>query len=300
MALEVNGSTNYDEQKDVKSLIKNYNKYDYIFLLEAAIRVERRYNSELNTLTKLNNIIKLEEIKNIILEITSKFNNKDLIKFKEYITDYTNSNTIRSINFQDYEENKRLLNFSLNIIENEEIVKLKIRDAFIKFLYICYIELNNKIPKKLDKIKTEFSALILNQGSHFKNKDSEFYKWAINYMKDNPDYKSQNYSPINESDFKNTVEIIFDFLYYENRDRYENLKNKLSNAWNQKTHREKNKGKKSYYYVLSEKTKKELELLCFVNKCTEEQLLEKLISERYVKDCKLATGEEKYRLPPNS
>ena len=35
MALEVNGSTYYDEQKDVKSLIKNYNKYDYIFLLEA-------------------------------------------------------------------------------------------------------------------------------------------------------------------------------------------------------------------------------------------------------------------------
>lgn len=58
MALEVNGSTNYDEQKDVKSLIKNYNKYDYIFLLEAAIRVERRYNSELNTLTKLYNKIR--------------------------------------------------------------------------------------------------------------------------------------------------------------------------------------------------------------------------------------------------
>jgi len=205
MALEVNGSTYYDEQKDVKSLIKNYNKYDYIFLLEAAIRVERRYNRELNTLKKLNNITKLEEIKNIILEITSKFNNEDLTELKEYITKYTNLNTIRSINFQDYEENKRLLNFSLNILENEKIVKSKIRNDFIKFLYICYIELNNKIPKKLDKIKTEFSDLILDQDSHFKNKDNEFYKWAINYMKDNPDYKSQNYSHINESDFKNTV-----------------------------------------------------------------------------------------------
>lgn len=93
-------------------------------------------------------------------------------------------------------------------------------------------------------------------------------------MKDNPDYKSQNYSPINESDFKNTQKLFLTFLYYENRDRYENLKNKLSNAWNQ-THREKIKVKKLLLRFIR-KTKKELELLCFVNKCTEEQLLEKL------------------------
>ena len=107
-------------------------------------------------------------------------------------------------------------------------------------------------------------------------------------------YHSTIYAPITDDEYKTTVNIIFDKLFDENEDIYAALKDKLSNAWYQKKYRQKNKGKKPHYYALSKKAKEALHILALKRNLKEEEVIENLINEFYVKECVDALGETLY------
>lgn len=298
--LEVTGRNSKKEisyKIEVNRILNTFNLYDLIWILEIAIEIEHKYGKiSNNTEDMLNNISDIKEIKNLILGFSEKYRTRDFEEFKDLIQNYQTKNRIRGIDFVLYKENPRLLKFSLNYITSQERLKIfKIRNDFINFLYLSYVYLDEDISEKLDQIKKYFSEIVTKHNTHFKNKnDTNFYQWAFKYMVNNPDYDMNNYSPINESDFEYCVESYFDYLCYKNIDRYENYKKRLNGAWSQKKHNEKYKGKKEYLYILSKKAKEELEKLCFINQCKEEEMLEKLISERFVKDYKNALGDDRY------
>ena len=110
----------------------------------------------------------------------------------------------------------------------------------------------------------------------------------------NEKYHSTAYTPITDEEYRTTVNIIFDKLFDENEDIYAALKDKLANAWYQKKYRQKNKGKKPHYYALSKKTIESLHILAFKRNMSEEQIIENLINEFYVKECADISGNSLY------
>ncbi len=72
------------------------------------------------------------------------------------------------------------------------------------------------------------------------------------------------------------------------------MKNKIKNAWTQKEYRKSNLHKKSHYYPLTKKAKQELAELAMLENVSESKILERLISESYLKNCVNALGENKY------
>ncbi len=59
-------------------------------------------------------------------------------------------------------------------------------------------------------------------------------------------------------------------------------------------YRQKNKGKKPHYYALSKKAKEALHILALKRNLKEEEVIENLINEFYVKECVDALGETLY------
>ena len=72
------------------------------------------------------------------------------------------------------------------------------------------------------------------------------------------------------------------------------MKNKIKNAWTQKEYRKSNLHKKIHYYPLTKKAKQELAELAMLENVSESKILERLISESYLKNCVNALGEKKY------
>ena len=110
----------------------------------------------------------------------------------------------------------------------------------------------------------------------------------------NEKYHSTAYTPITDEEYRTTVNIIFDKFFDENEDIYAALKDKLANAWYQKKYRQKNKGKKPHYYALSKRAKEALHILAFKRNLTEEEVIENLINEFYVKECVNVQGQSLY------
>lgn len=103
-------------------------------------------------------------------------------------------------------------------------------------------------------MKDTYSQIVLEKPLHFKKYDHiDFYRWVIQYLKDDRNlsraFNLREYHPIQDSDFKDTALSIFDKIYDEDINAYCVLKDKISNAWYQKAYRQKNKGKKHYYFL---------------------------------------------------
>ena len=210
---------------------------------------------------------------------------------------------IRGRNIHQYQSNKRLLFFTLNEIkirdrENYKLIN-SILNPYIRLLYIIFIYEEYYLDnRELDYIEKTYAKIITEKNLHFKKYDHvEFYKWAKNYMDEDQDnYRKFNNTPIipiEDSDFSIVVNSIFDRMYTENPHIYSALKDKLANAWYQKVHRAKNKGK-AHRYFLTDKALESLKVLSLKYDKTEEKMIEHLINKCFVEECADYSGQSMY------
>lgn len=304
--------SNTEEINQLRSALKQLNESDLLpalCLMEMDIESNsfRDFHKDLNRklmrpfIQKLNTIKVLSEIRQIILDYYST-------QEWDYIDDYLRElETLKSLlknrgrDISKYQSNPRLLAFALHYYEKQfrrgDNIINDINNHFFRFLFIIFCHPDySQSTVELNIIEEKFSQLTNSHLIHFvKNDTIDFYRWSKNYMDDhNEKYHSTAYTPITDEEYRTTVNIIFDKLFDENEDIYAALKDKLSNAWYQKKYRQKNKGKKPHYYALSKRAKEALHILAFKRNMSEEQIIENLINEFYVKECVDVRGQSLY------
>lgn len=304
--------SNIEEINQLRSALKQLNESDLVpalCLMEMDIESNsfRDFQKEMDRklirpfIQRLNTIKVLSEIRQIILDYYST-------QEWDYIDDYLRElETLKSLlknrgrDISKYQSNPRLLAFTLHYYEKQfrrgDSIINDINNHFFRFLFIIFCHPDySQSTVELNIIEEKFSQLTNSHLIHFvKNDTIDFYRWAKNYMDDhNEKYHSTAYTPITDEEYRTTVNIIFDKLFDENEDIYAALKDRLSNAWYQKKYRQKNKGKKPHYYALSKKTIESLHILAFKRNMSEEQIIENLINEFYVKECADALGDPLY------
>ena len=294
--------TTKSPQDELRTYLNKCNPEDLIWMLFVMNRgIE---NSSDVDIKKINSIKNITELRGIIL---NNFQNSDENQIKNYIEDleeFKESLEIRGRDFSKYEQDQRKLYFALYFIykkHNEDSYEeLYIKNIYFKFIYIIftyrYFYSDNSI---FDDIEREFDTIILKYPDHFKNHDQDtFYIFAKNYidhnLKHNRSFKIRRYLHINDSsNYRVTVNSIFDFLSLEDESTYNYFKRKLSNAWYQKSYREKNKGKEHYYFLTKQATKN-LELLTKKLNLTDEKVIEYLINEYHKEHCLDEDGKPIY------
>lgn len=304
--------SNLEEINQLKSALKQLDEGDLVpalFLMEMDIESNsfRDFQKELDRkvmrpfIQRLNTIKGLSEIRQIILDYYSA-------QKWHYIDDYLRELETFKLNLKNrgrdiskYQSDSRLSAFALHYYEKQfrrgDSIVNNINNHFFRFLFIIFCHPDySQSTVELNIIEEKFSQLINSHLIHFvKNDTIDFYRWAKNYMDDhNEKYHSTAYTPITDEEYRTTVNIIFDKLFDENEDIYAALKDKLANAWYQKKYRQKNKGKKPHYYALSKRAKEALHILAFKRNLTEEEVIENLINEFYVKECTDALGDSLY------
>ena len=304
--------SNLEEINQLKSALKQLDEGDLVpalFLMEMDIESNsfRDFQKELDRkvmrpfIQRLNTIKGLSEIRQIILDYYSA-------QKWHYIDDYLRELETFKVNLKNrgrdmskYQSDSRLSAFALHYYEKQfrrgDSIVNDINNHFFRFLFIIFCHPDySQSTVELNIIEEKFSQLTNSHLIHFaKNDTIDFYRWAKSYMDDhNEKYHSAAYTPITDEEYRTTVNIIFDKLFDENEDIYAALKDKLANAWYQKKYRQKNKGKKAHHYVLQKKTLDALHNLAFKWKMSHEQVIERLINEHYVKECKDASGEPLY------
>ncbi|MBP6151858.1 MULTISPECIES: hypothetical protein [unclassified Acinetobacter] len=304
--------SNIEEINQLRSALKQLNEGDLVpalLLMEMDIELNsfRSFHEEMDRklmrsfIQRLNTIKGLSEIRKIILDYysTQKWG---------YIDDYLKELETIKLNLKNrardiskYQSDSRLLAFALHYYEKQfrrgDSIVNDINNHFFRFLFIIFCHPDySQSTVELNIIEEKFSQLTNNHLIHFvKNDTIDFYRWAKSYMDDhNEKYHSTVYTPITDEEYRTTINIIFDKLFDENKDIYAALKDKLSNAWYQKKYRQKNKGKKPHYYALSKRAKEALHILAFKRNLSEEEVIENLINERYIKECVDSQGNSLY------
>lgn len=299
---------------NIKAEIKNLVADDYIWLLHLINKVDIEYSigetidhsdKELreNNVEEINSTKSLNELYNLFLNKFDRLNNT----YKNYLIDdirqYISKTSHRSIDLSKYKSNNRMLAFVVNKINRDSYPEVdQINNLYFRFLYIVSIcEINRDVTRKLNRAERKFSKIITEAPLHLKNHDTdEFYRWCFKYLLENSrDYSLANlkrHNPICDEDFKTSVMIILDQLYEEDNKSYIILKQKISNAWYQKTYRKENKGRKHYYFF----TDKSYECLKVISKkknLSEEKTIENLINEYFSKHCIYeSNGNSKYSI----
>lgn len=304
--------SNLEEINQLKSALKQLDEGDLVpalFLMEMDIESNsfRDFQKELDRkvmrpfIQRLNTIKGLSEIRQIILDYYSA-------QKWHYIDDYLRELETFKLNLKNrgrdiskYQSDSRLSAFALHYYEKQfrrgDSIVNNINNHFFRFLFIIFCHPDySQSTVELNIIEEKFSQLTNSHLIHFaKNDTIDFYRWAKSYMDDhNEKYHSAAYTPITDEEYRTTVNIIFDKFFDENEDIYAALKDKLANAWYQKKYRQKNKGKKPHYYALSKRAKEALHILAFKRNMSEEQIIENLINEFYVKECVDVQGQSLY------
>lgn len=290
--------------KELKLFIKESTDEDMIWILHVMNKDQEEYrnNYRLNgtedyllqlDIRTLNTINNTDEIKNRISDTYNHLNEREIYNFVSSLKCFRDTLIIRGRNLDEYKKNKRLLYFTLNSISENEYqynTFKEIKNEYFRLLYTIFM-----LPRyydsnrSLDNINAHFSDILSKKPLHFKKfNNDDFYRWAKSYMDQDREnsrvHNSLNYSPINAEEYSLVINAIFDSLLNKDTNIYKAIKDKISNAWHQKIFREKNKGRKHHYY-LTDKTLECLEILAEKHNVTKEKIIEKLINDRYAKEC---------------
>lgn len=266
-----------------------FNKSEVAYRFSELTRREREISGLKSDIDNLNSFKQLKDIKSFIIKYCEDYRSSRIDDLLDDLVDFKSGIEVSGIDFTEFKNNKRFLNFACKLLNDEvrERELTNFKSQYINFLYIAltypsYYE----NPRRIERVVNKFSEIYSKYPSHFKgDEDNSFYIWAKKYMDENPAYRSKSYSPTEESEYCIVFNSIFDMLYYENEEVHYALRKKISNAWYQKKHRQKNKGKKENYYALTKKAKECLKALCYTRNLNESQVIESLINEHYTKEC---------------
>lgn len=301
---------------ELSKLVKSLSSEDYVWLIHLVNKDEIEYKCKItirdldsdlieDDIKSLNNIHNINEVKDIVLNKYKNFNDKEINYFLRRIEEHKESISFRMYDFLKYKNDQRLLAFTLYKILNEEnsshVAIKDIHQKYLRFIYIIFVLKNSdRFFKNLERIEKEFSKILIKNSLHFKNCDNiEFYKWALNYIQNNRQlsrrFSLTEYSPTQDSEFKDAILSIFDQIYSTDLNAYQVLKDKIGNAWYQKNYRKKNKGRK-HYYLFTDQTFECLQIIAKKKNTNEEHVLESLINEYFAKHCTNNNGKAIYSL----
>lgn len=303
--------------KELKLFIKESTDEDMIWILHVMNKDQEEYrnNCRLNgtedyllqlDIRTLNTINNTDEIKNRISDTYNHLNEREIYNFVSSLKCFRDTLIIRGKDISDYKTNKRLLYFTFHSMSSDREISwrtmLTIQNDYFRFLYMLFISPSfSRSSRFLNNIEERFSTILAKNELHFKSFDSnDFYLWAKNYMDQDSEnarlYNSRDYTPVIPQDYKIVVNAIFDVLLDTNPHIYKALRDKLSNAWYQKSYRKKHKGRKHYYFF-TDVTFECLQILAKKYNLTEEKVIDRLINEHYVKECRSNdTGNHYYTL----
>ncbi|MCH7310522.1 hypothetical protein [Acinetobacter sp. ANC 4805] len=303
--------------KELNQLVKASTDEDTIWLLHLMNKdnEEHRYNSNFSdtddllnqsTINILNTLKNTDEIRKVILDNYVNVNEREVFNFIDSIKRFKETLNIRGKDLSDYKSNKRLLYFTLYSMSSDIDLSWRtvctIQNDYFRFLYMLFISpLYSRSNRLLERIEQRFSKVLSKKPLHFKNFDSDsFYLWAKNYMDQDKEngrvHNSSSYKPLAPQEYSIVINAIFDSLLDKDANIYKAIKIQLSNAWYQKKHREKNKGRKHHYYYLTDRTLQYLEILAKKHAVTNEKIIEDLVYELYNKECMDSNGNDLYSL----
>lgn len=291
---------------ELTKLIKSLPNEDTVWLLHVINKDKCMYERNKNhihdldselvskDIELLNTLKTSTEIKEEIRLETDGLNKSEIKNLITDIQNYSKQLIYKGYDLSPYLNDERLLNlflyiYSTNNKDDYQEIK-KINNKYFRFLYIISVyEYKDDVTRLLDRVQHDYSRILTESPLHFKKYDSiEFYKWAIQYIQDDRSllrrYNLKGFQPIQEADFKVAVLSIFDMIYDNDQNAYQVLKDRISNAWYQKSYRKKMKGRKHYYFF-TDKTQECLKIICQKNNINEEKMLDQLINEYYVTHC---------------
>lgn len=301
---------------DLSNVLKSLSSEDYVWLLHVVNKDEIEFNSDSkitdldselveNDIKSLNSIINIKEVKDIVISKYINYRERDINYIIKSIDQYKSSIPHRGVDLTKYKNNIRLLNFVLYKLTDDDIEHHnieEIKNDYLRLIYIVFIiNKSMNIYRKLERIENKFSRIISEKSLHFKNCDNtDFYIWVSNYINNDKKISRllnfREHAPTQDNDFRNTILITFDQIYSTDKNAYQVIKEKISNAWYQKNYRKNNKGK-NHRYFFTDKAKKSLEIIASKENTTEEKMLEKLINQHYASHyVNLVTGKDLYSL----
>ncbi|AVZ85150.1 MULTISPECIES: hypothetical protein [unclassified Acinetobacter] len=303
--------------KELNQLIKASTDDDMIWFLHLMNKDNEEHRCNINisdtddlliqsTINILNTLKNTDEIRRKILDNYTNINENSIFNFMDSLKIFRDNLNIRGKDISDYKTNKRLLYFTFHSMSSDREISwrtmLTIQNDYFRFLYMLFISPSfSRSNRFLNNIEERFSTILAKNELHFKSFDSnDFYLWAKNYMDQDSEnarfYNSRDYTPVIPQDYKIVVNAIFDVLLDTNPHIYKALRDKLSNAWYQKSYRKKHKGRKHYYFF-TDVTFECLQILAKKYNLTEEKVIDRLINEHYVKECRSNdTGNHYYTL----
>ncbi len=245
----------------------------------------------------LNRLNKFSDIKKEIMAELCHVRDRDIDHFLYRLEEYQAHVSIPKVDLKNIESNKRFIIFANATMQKYLRTRIleDISNPVYKFFYIIFTyEEYFDHPQSLEEIYNRFSNLYMKFNNHFKFANNEFYIWANSYIHESEEYKRLRITLLKSSDFELNINSIFDQLYNLDSNIHYALRKKISNAWYQKKHRDDKKIKKPGFYALTVKTKEALASLARKNNLSEDKVLDQLINEAYIKECKSPIGELLY------
>ena len=248
-------------------------------------------------IAKLNSLDKLRNISKFIIDEMNNSSDDDIYYFLRDLKDFQSRITIHSFDFNKIKDNQRFLQFACKVLNEKEGDRLilDIKNLYFQLLYLAYtIPFYYENSRSIENIYYRFDKIYTKFNSHFKSPCSDFFVWAKKYINKNSEFRRYRRDASHVSEYETLINSIFDIIYYEDENIHYALRKKLSNAWYQKNHREEKKVKKPHYYALTKRAREALLTLAFKNGVSEEQMIERLINQTYVKECCSVDGENLY------
>jgi len=261
--------------------------------LSQRVRFDLQKNGDIGSLDKIlekflneTNIDDLKKIKNGNFYINNMFLKikelKDITKDKR-LFNFIKLNNRYNQYYGYYQSYSWNLNFDLPEMELNDI--LNIHEIIMRNYSKEFI---------LSQIKAKYSELI----NHKKNlkkymNDDSFLYWAFNYLNKKTPYFLIG-KPINNNDYKESINNYFDNLFLSNNLQYEKEIDAIKKAWQQKQFRDQGKTKKEYHLPLTKQAKKELSMLAMLKNISENSMLEELIHQAYLNEICDENGKSRY------
>lgn len=289
--------------------LKKYSDEDMLWICDKVLKFlrdpENFYNLEIESKLLGEDIdIKFDDFKNfkdvknkIKISLENINEKKDIEYFFNKIRQHNNFN-IEIFSF--LKNNNRLCHFLINFIENNNSEEKKFKFEEDPYFYINYQFTFNKKnfnKKNIDIVMGIFlDKITKNYYNNSKNfNDSDFIQWTYSYLTNkNRDFRRSEYIPKKDSDYHIFIVSFLDYLIYFKKDSHYSLTNQLYKAWSQKKFRAADKVKKQYHLPLTKGAKSELKKLSDFKNKTENEILEELIHQMYLKEMCDEDGKLKY------
>lgn len=283
---------------DIKSFLSRCRDIDAVWILnifnEEIKQHEDVRRADIDMLNRLN---KFSDIKKEIMAELCHVRDRDIDHFLYRLEEYQAHVSIPKVDLKNIESNKRFIIFANATMQKYLRTRIleDISNPVYKFFYIIFTyEEYFDHPRSLEEIYNRFSNVYMKFNNHFKFANNDFYIWANSYIHESEEYKRLRITLLKSNDFELNINSIFDQLYNLDSNIHYALRKKISNAWYQKKHRDDKKIKKPGFYALTVKTKEALASLARKNNLSEDKVLDQLINEAYIKECKSPIGELLY------